>query len=246
MKPDKKRFVHDPEVHNKKAPQLIVPLIIDLLHPNSVIDVGCGLGTFLAVFNENGVDEILGLEGGWLDTNNLEISKDKVIIADLEKPFSYNKKFDLALCIEVAEHLSGNSADTIVNTLTGLSDVILFSAAVPGQQGQNHINEQWVEYWQEKFAKKGYVFYDEIRNKIWNNKEINWWYKQNLFLVIKQGKNVYGFKEGQPICNYIHPELFSSSRATIKKILSGRSRYKVYLKAIKDKLLSDIGFKKIG
>ncbi|RYY10059.1 MAG: class I SAM-dependent methyltransferase, partial [Chitinophagaceae bacterium] len=185
MNAEKLRYVHVPEVHNRTSPRLIVPLIIDMLHPRSVVDVGCGLGTFLAVFEENGVEEVLGLEGEWLDTKNLEISKEKVIIADLEKEFRSDKKFDLALCIEVAEHLSPHSADTLVNTLTGLSDVILFSAAVPGQGGQNHINEQWATYWQAKFAAKGYSYYDEIRSKIWNNKEIEWWYKQNAFLVIK-------------------------------------------------------------
>jgi SAM-dependent methyltransferase len=240
----KKRYVHEPEVHNTRSPKLIVPLIIDLLHPRSVVDVGCGIGTFLAVFKENGVDEILGLEGEWLDTKNLEVSKDKILITDLEKPFSHDKKFDLALCIEVAEHLSESSADTIVNTLTGLSDIILFSAALPGQGGQNHINEQWAQYWQEKFAKKGYRFYDEIRRKIWNNPEIDWWYKQNMFFVIKEGKNSYGFSENQEICNYVHPVLFNSARSAVNKILSGKKRYKFYLNVIKEKLSKDIRLKK--
>ena len=123
-----------------------------------------------------------------------------------------NRRFDLAICLEVAEHLSPDIGIHLVKLLTNLSDVILFSAAVPHQGGINHINEQWAEYWQEIFAEHGYEYYDVIRPKIWNNKNVKWWYKQNSFLVVK--KNTFDFEPTKNIHNLIHPELFIQHMVT--------------------------------
>jgi SAM-dependent methyltransferase len=235
------KYKHTTAIHNKRSPKVIVPKIISLLQPKNVVDVGCGTGTFLTVFQENGITDILGLEGDWLNRQMLEVDEKAIIITDLEKTFSYNRRFDLAVCLEVVEHLHQNSADNIINTLTGLSDIILFSAAVPGQTGQNHINEQWPAYWQQLFAKKGYFFYDELRKDLWNHPDVDWWYKQNIFIVIKKGSNRFGFEENQTIYDYIHPGLLLDSREVFDNLVKGKMGAAIYFNALKKKALMKLG-----
>lgn len=146
---------------------------MDIVNAKSVIDVGCGTGTFLSVFKRNGVDEVLGIEGEWLNITKLQIDRDEILIRNLEEPMFLNRKFDLALCLEVIEHLSESSASIILESLSNLSDIIVFSATIPSQGGKDHINEQWVEYWQKKFLEKDYLFYDEFINLFWNNSKVD-------------------------------------------------------------------------
>ncbi len=178
---NKSIYIHETNVHNKLSASIVAPIIIDLLQPQSVVDVGCGLGDWLSVFQENGVKKILGIDGNWLNVQKLYVDKKHLLTHDLTLPLTLQNKFDLAICLEVAEHLSVTTADILVNSLVQLSNNIIFSAAVPGQGGQNHINEQWPKYWQEKFQNKGYTFYDAIRPLIWDNENIKPWYRQNIF-----------------------------------------------------------------
>ena len=131
-------------VHNLKDPEIIVPVIMEMLRPQSVVDVGCGTGTFLHVFENHGVKKILGLDGDWVNREQLakNISPDKFMVVDLEKGIDVDEKFDLAVCLEVLEHLGEEYADNVVKSLTQLSNIILFSAAIPGQPGQNHVDGQ--------------------------------------------------------------------------------------------------------
>jgi SAM-dependent methyltransferase len=202
-------YKHIEETHNKLAASLILPAVINIVHPKSVVDVGCGTGSFLSVLKDLGFTDLLGVEGDWLDRSRLYVESEIVKTADLQKPFTHHRKFDLAICLEVAEHLEADSADTIVETLTGLSDVILFSAAIPGQGGQNHINEQWSQYWVDKFKARGYSFYDSVRMLFWNNANVDYWYKQNMFLVIKDGTNNFGLAKELTPNDLVHPELFN-------------------------------------
>lgn len=203
------KYNHIEQTHNKSAASKILPVVLEIVKPKSIVDVGCGTGSFLSVLSDLGFKDLMGLEGDWLDRSRLYVDSGLVKTADLQKPFSHDRKFDLAICLEVAEHLEASSADTIVNTLTGLSDVILFSAAIPGQGGQNHINEQWSGYWVEKFSAKGYSFYDSVRMLFWNNPDVDYWYKQNMFLVIKDGTNNFGLQKESIPNDLVHPELFT-------------------------------------
>ena len=209
------KYIHEEIAHHLGDPKIIVPLIMKTIKPSSVIDVGCGIGTFLNVFKEYGVKSLLGLDGTWVDKEKLSnhISLDNFKEIDLEKDFSINQKFDLAICLEVVEHLKETSADIIIKNLTDLSDYIVFSAAIPGQGGQNHINEQWPEYWNNKFQKHGFVMLDVFRPIFWNNKDLARWYKQNLFLVVKKGNEEISKKfvefSDKKISHYVHPEYYA-------------------------------------
>ena len=119
-----------------------------------------------------------------------------------------NRKFDLAICLEVAEHLPESSAEGLIQSIVKHADVIMFSAALPGQGGQNHINEQWPHYWQALFEKYDYEMIDFFRSKIWNNQKIERWYRQNMFLVVRKGHSLSSEGDTNAL-SLIHPELLT-------------------------------------
>ncbi len=164
----------------------IVPIAIELVHPKSVLDVGCGIGLWLSVFSELGVEDIMGVDAKWLGKKLLSIPEERILLHDLTKPLNINRQFDLVVSLEVAEHLPEDSAEIFVNSLTSLGPVILFSAAIPFQGGTHHINEQWPNYWMELFRKKGFAVVDPIRKKIWQKQNIIRVYAQNTLMYVKQ------------------------------------------------------------
>ncbi len=211
------KYFHEEETHNLRAPRRIVPFIVDTFQPGSVVDIGCGTGTFLSVFSEFGVPEILGIDGHWVDRAKLHIPESFFLEVDLEAPIKLDRRFDLAVCVEVAEHLAPAAADRFVEDLCRLSDIIVFSAALPGQGGQNHVNEQPFDYWQDKFAGNGFEFYDLFRPKFWDDDEIDWWYRQNMFLVARSGRSLpeavaLSKIEGKAHSCF-HPELYNALHA---------------------------------
>lgn len=238
------RYKHTIETHNLNAPGEIVLFWDEHLHPKSVVDVGCGLGTFLAIFLEQGIEDVLGIDGNWVDKSILFIPEKYFMEADLEQPLHINRKFDLAISLEVAEHLKESAADNFVDNLCALSDIIIFSAAIKCQGGQNHINEQPMAYWLQKFTARGYKFYDVFRKPFWNNSKIEWWYRQNMFLVVKDSVDIQAYFPGasplQELQEYIHPELFLQRaqqeilyRQQVTKIKTGSMPFWYYLKLLK-------------
>jgi SAM-dependent methyltransferase len=169
---------------SERSARKILPMVIDLIKPESIIDIGCGLGCWLSVAMEYGIKDILGIDGEWIDKKALQIPDQYFRVHDLRKALNLERKFDLCLCLEVAEHLPSNLAEQLVNSLTGISDAILFSAAIPLQGGEDHVNEQWPDYWVSLFKKKGYVMIDYLRNKIWMDEDVEWWYAQNILLFV--------------------------------------------------------------
>jgi SAM-dependent methyltransferase len=174
-----------------QSARIIVPLVLRRVSPNSVVDVGCALGAWLRVFAEHGVQVIQGLDGNYVDTSKLLIKTANFTPVDLTEVIEgdlgpvvekANGRYDLAVCLEVGEHLPQSSASDLVRTLTTLAPVVLFSAAVPGQGGIGHINEQWPSYWKSRFEKHGFQRLDPIRRHIWKNQRVHWWYRQNIFL----------------------------------------------------------------
>lgn len=164
----------------------IVPVILDLVQPENVIDVGCGNGDWLQAFREFGVEDILGIDGDWVDPSKLRIPADRFRAVDVKLPFSIEGQFDLVISLEVAEHMTAESAQTFVESLSRLGPVVLFSAAVPHQGGTNHLNEQWPDYWARLFQTKRFFAIDCIRKRVWNNEKVEWWYAQNMILFVRE------------------------------------------------------------
>ena len=157
------------------------------IQPSSVIDVGCGVGTWLAVLAESGVADAWGIDGDYVDRTLLEIPQERFLPHDLTLPIHLERRFDLVLCLEVAEHLPADSAHTLIDSLVSLGPVIVFSAAIPFQGGTHHVNEQWPEYWARHFSAKGYAPVDYVRRQIWQLHDVAWYYAQNILLFVERG-----------------------------------------------------------
>jgi len=183
---DASYYVSEGSASSLNSARIVVPALISLLQPRSVIDVGCGSGAWLSAFSENGVERILGLDGDHVDPSWLIIPKDCFRAVDLAKPFDVVGKFDLAMSLEVAEHLPKKHAPEFVRNLVNLAPFVVFSAAVPFQGGVHHVNEQWPEFWQELFAGCGYRSLDLIRKQFWKNAGVKYWYRQNMFLFARE------------------------------------------------------------
>lgn len=234
-----KKYIHDEIAHNLNAPKVIVPLILQYVQPQCVVDFGCGTGTWLHVFKNYGVQEVLGLDGSWYNKELLfkHITEQEFRCVDLETHVHLDKKYDLVVSLEVAEHISEKNADTFVQSLVLAGKIILFSAAFPGQGGFNHINEQWPSYWAKKFEQFDYHFHDVIRGKIWNNRDVDMWYKQNIFFVVHDS---VGFNHPDDLLSVhnpvIHPDFFNKL-AMIRDGERGVSLYfRLFLKSLYFKL----------
>ena len=167
--------------------EAIVPFIMKCFSPTSVTDVGCAEGSWLSVFAKHGVNKIRGFDGPWVSKDELIISIEQFTTQDLEIfKAPDNEHFDLAISLEVAEHLDETSADNFVQQLTKLSNRILFSAAIPGQGGLHHLNEQPPSYWAKKFNRYGFDQLDFLRPIFWDDERIEWWYRQNFFIYEKR------------------------------------------------------------
>ena len=161
----------------------IAPVVLDLLPGvQSIVDVGCGVGTFLCEFRSLGVEHVEGVDGAYVDRAMLRIPEKQFRPCDLSQPLRMERRFDLAVSLEVAEHLPPRRARSFVEDLAALSDLILFSAAIPGQGGTHHVNEQWQDYWAGEFETFGYHAIDAIRPRIWDLDEVEPWYRQNTIL----------------------------------------------------------------
>lgn len=168
---------------------VVLPIVLNALPPvNSAVDFGCGIGAWLAVLKEKGVADICGLDGDWVKPEMLQIPTDNFRAVDFEKDIALGKKYDLAMSLEVAEHLSEAVAAHFVKSLTEAADFVLFSAAIPGQGGKGHINERWQDYWVDLFAAQDYAVLDIVRPAVWDDENVETWYAQNSFLFVRQSQ----------------------------------------------------------
>lgn len=133
-----KEFYKSHIAGSRRSAEAIVPLVLALLKPQRVIDVGCGLGTWLSVFEEFGVKDVFGIDGDHVGRSMLQIPLERFAAFDLKKPIQIDRRFDLVVSLEVAEHLPEECAKPFIKTLTTLGLVVLFSAAIPFQGGTGH------------------------------------------------------------------------------------------------------------
>jgi SAM-dependent methyltransferase len=194
-----------------RSAQHVLPHLLELTSPRSIVDVGCGTGTWLQAARDLGVADIFGIDGSYVDRRMLRIPEAHFEAVDLSRPFTLTRTFDVALSLEVAEHLPESSAQPFVESLTRLAPVVLFSAAVPKQVGENHVNEQWPTFWVERFARCGYVAIDCMRRRVWDDPDVEWWYAQNMLLMVRpnhlQGSPVLQQEQqrGAGPCDIVHP-----------------------------------------
>ncbi len=166
----------------------VLSIVKDMANPQSVVDVGCGIGTWLKAWMDLGVNEVVGIDGSYVKADELLIPRDRFRAMDLSAPVKLGTRFDLVQSLEVAEHLPETSAKAFVSFLCSLGDVVLFSAAIPFQGGTSHINEQWPEYWAQLFMSHGFVTVDVVRELVWNNDRVAYYYAQNTFLFVRPEK----------------------------------------------------------
>jgi SAM-dependent methyltransferase len=211
------------ERHAKTSPSArkILGYIWPYLKPQSVLDVGCGVGTWLSISRELGASKVQGLEGSDLKPEQLKINANEFKRSNLVTPPILDTKYDLAINLEVAEHLPKDSAENFVKYLTQNSNAVLFSAAPPAQGGEGHINEQWPQYWTDLFRKNGFEVVDVIRSLIWNDDQVLAWYKQNTLLFVNKSEaadikmqilNDHTVASDWHGNSVIHPDMWHSSR----------------------------------
>ena len=165
----------------------IFQILFQYFSPQSLLDVGGGYGSWSKAFYDlTGSKNYTLLDGEYVHRDKIIVDKDNFVSLDLSAWFSFNKKYDLTICMEVAEHLPEKSSDFLVQSLVRHSDIILFSAALPGQWWTHHINEQYPVYWADKFAEHDFVCLDFLRTSIWHNSGIEWWYRQNTLLFVRK------------------------------------------------------------
>jgi SAM-dependent methyltransferase len=191
----------------------VIPHLLSTLgHFDSVLDIGCGRGAWLKAFNELGVEDIIGVEGSSDAADGLMIPSDFWINANLTHSLVLDRKFDLVVCLEVAEHLPEDAHPILIETLTRHSDVVLFSAAVPLQGGTGHIAERWPNYWANLFRSNFFNCYDLLRPQIWSYPDIEFWYRQNILIFIRSGsEKKFSLNEKNSVQEplaLIHPEQF--------------------------------------
>ena len=197
--------------------RIYLKFLWQFLQPVSVLDVGCGRGTWLKACHELGAKNLFGFDGDWNDQSSMVDKDIKFTSVDLNKPFSVPEKIDLVINLEVAEHLEPSTAPQLIKCLTSASDAVLFSAAYTKQEGTNHINERPHTYWADLFGDQNFVPFDLFRPVFWGNEDVSFWYRQNTFLYLRRNSNPYQQVIAHEITelsdlsfmNCIHPNLYN-------------------------------------
>jgi SAM-dependent methyltransferase len=179
-------FFRKQAAQSTAAAEVIVPLVLQYIKARSVVDVGCGVGAWLDVFSRHGAETVLGLDGDWVREEQLLIPRTRFRRTDLNGDWQIEGHFDLAVCLEVGEHLVESASGPLVTRLCKAAPAVLFSAALPGQGGRNHINEQWPEFWNGLFEHEGFCRLDPIRRQIWGKSDVPSWYQQNVYLFVSR------------------------------------------------------------
>jgi hypothetical protein len=189
-------------------------ILFQYYKPNSVVDFGCGIGAWLSVVEKYGVGNLTGLDGEWVNNSELLSNNITFIPTNFEVNQPIVAKSDLAISVEVAEHLEEEYADNFISSICSSAPVVIFGAAIKEQGGKNHVNEQPQSYWIQKFENENFLCLDIFRSKLWNIHEVETWYKQNTFLFVhKDSLHLFpkDIQEAEPeLINVVHPELLNT------------------------------------
>ena len=179
-------FYNNRRERTVESARRILGIVKDQIPFRTVADIGCGSGTWLAVALELGAERVFGLEGHWVTREMLDDPRINFFPSNLESRFSLPDRTDMAISLEVAEHLTPGRAETFVEDLCSIAPRILFSAAIPNQGGVNHLNERWQSFWANLFEELRYRPLDLIRPQIWTEGGIPVWYRQNTLLYVSE------------------------------------------------------------
>lgn len=198
-----------------QSAEIVVDLLVDGWDEsgeNLIIDVGCGEGHWADAFRHHGFD-VVGVDGEYV--NSSVLPEADFLRADISQPFTpvVMEEAFAVVCLEVAEHLPESRADSFIEELCSMAGVVIFSAAIPGQGGTGHVNEQWPEYWVEKFNNNDFLVTDPIRPLIWNDKRVEPWYRQNILIA---EKNVFHLPQ-HPVPSFIAREVYESRLAEARR-----------------------------
>jgi len=158
----------------------------------SIVDVGCGQGLALAALAH--IDPALRLKGyddspaALARAARRDLSVERLDILALPPSRAATlaaalRSFDLAICLEVAEHLPSWHAGKLV-TIVSAPRRLVFSAAHPGQGGRLHVNERPASYWIQRLAARGMRLArddDAFRRDV-AALDLPAWYGQNVHL----------------------------------------------------------------
>lgn len=198
----------------------IVPMLVAAFGTTSVVEIGCGNAHWTQAALDAGVKDFLVVDGPWNNRDHLLVDRTHFLEADLNMSLVLPRRFDMAICLEVAEHVEPGSADVIVRSLTEAADVVAFGAAIPLQGGHGHINERWPSWWREKFNALGYEAFDLVRPKHWQDRSIHYWYRQNMFIYVarnnagameKAKAAEAAARDSRFLFDAVHPEKFEET-----------------------------------
>ncbi|HQV57025.1 MAG TPA: class I SAM-dependent methyltransferase [Ilumatobacteraceae bacterium] len=210
---------------SKNAADAVVPAVLHITGARSVVDVGCGTGGWLKSFSDHGATDILGMDASRVPLDLLKIGRDQFLEVDLITPPPAPRAFDLAVSLEVAEHLPESAAEGFIDYLCALAPVVMFSAAIPGQGGEDHLNEQWPSYWADHFSRRGFECIDALRAMFWNDDRVDWFYKQNMLLFVKSAAEVQldlsnvHLLPPRPL-SLVHPEVYSFAQSRLHRAMT--------------------------
>lgn len=200
----------------RAAAAKVLPPIFRLARVRSVVDVGCGRGGWLEQAAALGATALTGFDGPWCAPPDGAEPAFRFETVDLEQPVDV-PPCDLAICLEVVEHLSPDGGQALVRGLCRAAPIVLFSAAQPGQGGPGHVNERPLSHWVRQFEGRGHVAYDIVRPRLWDDPAVAWWIRQNTLLFQSADRPVVPAArlrdlEG-PVYDVVHPEALRRARA---------------------------------
>jgi SAM-dependent methyltransferase len=213
---------YDPSFYSRRkalsraSAQVVLGDLIPLLKPRSMLDVGCGTGSWLSVAREMGVEHVVGIDGSSVPESLLELPAECFVAQDLNNELAVSRRFDLAMCLEVAEHLSPGRGEGLVAELAASSDAVLFGAAIPEQIGTHHINCRWQSYWSRLFEAHGYSRLAFVQQRFWHDRRVNVVYRQNAAVYLRRSR--YSAEQWETLSaqlgganfpvDVVHPELY--------------------------------------
>jgi SAM-dependent methyltransferase len=227
------RDFYDPHYHDDKvaasrlAAERILPVVLSVVDATSMIDVGCGPGAWLEVARHLGIRELTGVEGEWASEwlgDERAAGRDfELVLVNLEDELRLPARFDLAICIEVVEHISAARGASFVADLCRCAPHVLLAAAIPGQRGPNHVNTQWPSHWARHFADHGYRPLDVVRPRIWGDDDLLVHYRQNPILFVHDDEYEQAARRALALTSpplealdLVHPSLFRRCRDELR------------------------------